>query len=248
MVYSGVTNALRRKQNINAALIHAGLHRFVDFHHVPPNFHKPLAEPERSLSNPTMNRAPGQRSPDLSAGSRVGWPHWVRGDAAVRRRILRKFQLDEITAVDRPAQEHTRMALVKRDNSQEWDERRFEKVIGDEPLSFATFEDAVEQISKLHGGSLAQAMSRAASAYLRLLREYNEEGLERVEKAARGAADRRAPTSAERDWEWLVTGIMGRDGATRAAAMQSRAMLSDTIVCVRLAFSSFESPQAPAVT
>lgn len=52
---------------------------------------------------------------------------------------------------------------------------------------FTTFEAAVDHLHKLHGGSRAQAMSAAATSYPDLLRKYNEEGVERVEEAARDA-------------------------------------------------------------
>lgn len=52
------------------------------------------------------------------------------------------------------------------------------------------------------------------------IHKYNEEGLERVEKAAREAGQKRTPSPAKRKWDLLVAGIMGRDGVTRAVAMQ----------------------------
>jgi hypothetical protein len=57
VVYPGVINALRRKLNINAALVHAGLHKFADIHLGPPNFRRPLAELDASLRSPIMTKA-----------------------------------------------------------------------------------------------------------------------------------------------------------------------------------------------
>lgn len=57
VVYPGVVHALRRRQNINAALAHTGVHRFADLHLAPPSLRKPLAELDASLSNPMMSRA-----------------------------------------------------------------------------------------------------------------------------------------------------------------------------------------------
>jgi hypothetical protein len=56
VVYPGVVNALRRKQNINAALVHAGVQQFADLPLGPPNCRKPLAELDGSLTNPIMTR------------------------------------------------------------------------------------------------------------------------------------------------------------------------------------------------
>jgi hypothetical protein len=57
VIYPGMINALRRKPNINSALVYAGLHRFADLQLGLPNLRRPLAELDRSLSNPIMTKA-----------------------------------------------------------------------------------------------------------------------------------------------------------------------------------------------
>jgi hypothetical protein len=137
----------------------------------------------------------------------------------MKRRIMRRFRLDEISAVDRPAQEHARMTLIKRNEGQEQDDMRLEKITRDEPLSFATFEAAVVHLRELHECSRASAMSAAADRYPDLLRKYNDEGAERVEKAAQEATRISATSEAEQNWNMLVSNIMDRDKVSRVVAM-----------------------------
>jgi len=54
VIYPGVINALRRKRNVNCAMVHAGLNQFANIEHVSPDARKPLVESDKSLSNPIM--------------------------------------------------------------------------------------------------------------------------------------------------------------------------------------------------
>ena len=44
------------------------------------------------------------------------------------KRIMRRFRMNEISAVDSPAQKHARMAIMKRDDSADHDDSAYEKL------------------------------------------------------------------------------------------------------------------------
>jgi len=102
-----------------------------------------------------------------------------------KRRIL-AFKLDEISAVDRPAQEHALATILKRDNRDAEQELiNFEKHNSarqennmNQPTSFQQAVWALER----EGYSGTEALHLAASRHPTLLKQYNAEG---IEKAAR---------------------------------------------------------------
>jgi hypothetical protein len=139
-----------------------------------------------------------------------------------RRRIMRSFRIDELSACDRPAQKHALAVLMKRaDDEQEYDEMQFEKITRDEPTSFPTLEAAMEHLQKL-GMSKLDAMSKAADRHPDLLAKYQHDG-ERIAKAAAAAATPRPIAKAVRDFEERVTEVMSRDKITKLAALEKAA-------------------------
>src|SRR5690606_11718933 len=120
--------------------------------------------------------------------------------------IMREFTIDELSGVDRPAQEGARVCFFKRDDSEQ-----------EEPASFESFEAAVEHLRKIHGSGTA-AMSAARAQFPDLLRKYRQAGDEAAAKAA-GAAAPREVAKAVSDWYALVDKIAERDGVSRTVAM-----------------------------
>ncbi len=135
-----------------------------------------------------------------------------------KRRIMREFTITELSAVDKPAQAHARMAIMKRADPEENDDMRFEKII-DRPRAFDSFEDAVEHLKTIHGCSGTEALRKAADAHPRLLEAYQKAGAvssrPNFEKAAR-------PLDVQR-FNLIVDGIAERDGVSRVEAMRRAA-------------------------
>ena len=65
-----------------------------------------------------------------------------------KRRIMREFSIEELSAVDKPAQAHARMTIMKRDSSED-EKMDFQKII-DQPRAFDSFEEAVEHLKTVH--------------------------------------------------------------------------------------------------
>lgn len=137
-----------------------------------------------------------------------------------RRRIMREFMIQELSAVDSPAQQHAVSVLLKRDDRQEQDEMQVQKIQRDEPRSFSTFEDACTYLRTVQGMSPLAAMEAAADAHPSLIAKYNAEG-ESIAKAAdaEAAAKRRKPRAVE-DFELIVAGIAERDGVPKHVALE----------------------------
>jgi pterin-4a-carbinolamine dehydratase len=138
-----------------------------------------------------------------------------------RRRVMRSFRIDELSACDRPAQKHALAVLMKRDSSadeqQEYDDMNFEKII-ERPRSFATFEDAMQAIRKAEGCTKLAAMSAAANQHPDLLAKYNAEGTA-IAKAAQDAAAPKPISKALLVFQDKVDEIAKRDGIPRYVAM-----------------------------
>ena len=140
-----------------------------------------------------------------------------------KRRIMQEFSIDELSAVDKPAQEYARMTIMKRADPEENDDMRFEKII-DRPRAFDSFEDAVEHLKTIDGCSGTEALRKAADAHPKLLEAYQAAGAvssrPNFEKAAR-------PLDVQR-FNLIVDGIAERDGVGRARAMQIAARTHPT--------------------
>ena len=134
------------------------------------------------------------------------------------RRVLREFSIDELSMVDRPAQGHARMTLMKAATKEQ--DMNQQKTTDDEPQAFANFEDAVAHLGKLHGFKGTEAMSMAAQRFPDLLKQYNEEGRQQLEKAAQDAAKARAKSKEVTDFEMIVDAVAERDGVSRTVAME----------------------------
>ena len=126
-----------------------------------------------------------------------------------KRRIMRAFKINEISAVDRPAQAHARVCLLKREGD-------LSKI-----AAFDSFDDAVAAIAKREGCARHAAMSRAAKQFPSLLDAYPQEGDDRVAKATADAAGPRTFSKAELDFEDRVDEIAKSRGLPRHAAMSA---------------------------
>ena len=130
-----------------------------------------------------------------------------------KRRIMREFSIEELSAVDKPAQVHARMAIMKRDSSED-EKMDFQKII-DQPLAFDRFEDAVEHLKKVNRCSGTEAMRKAADAHPGLLETYQAAGA----VSSRPDFTKVARPQAVQEWDLAVAGVMERDGVSRTAAM-----------------------------
>ena len=72
VIYPGLTKALRRKRNINGALVHASLDQFADIEHVSPHGRMPLVQSDTYLNNPMMNNAVGDDKPHSNEAREEG--------------------------------------------------------------------------------------------------------------------------------------------------------------------------------
>ena len=135
-----------------------------------------------------------------------------------KRRIMREFSIDELSAVDKPAQAHARMAIMKRADPEENDDMQFEKII-DRPLAFDTFEAAVGHLKTIHRYSGTQALRKARETHPRLFEAYQKAGAfssrPSFEKAAR-------PQDVQR-FDLIVDGIAERDEVSRVEAIRRAA-------------------------
>ncbi len=131
-----------------------------------------------------------------------------------KRRIMREFTITELSAVDKPAQAHARVAIMKRADPEENDDMRFEKII-ERPRAFDSFEEACEAIRKAERCAGTDAMRKAREGHPGLFEAYQKAGAvsyrPNFEKAAR-------PLDVQ-EWDLAVAGVMERDGITRTAAM-----------------------------
>ncbi len=129
-----------------------------------------------------------------------------------KRRVMREFRIDELSAVDKPAQAHARMTIMKRADPEENDDMRFERII-DQPRAFDSFEEACEAIRKAEGCSGTEALRMARDAHPGLLAAYQKAGAVSSRpdftKAAR-------PLDVQR-FNLIVDGIAERDGVSRRA-------------------------------
>jgi len=132
---------------------------------------------------------------------------------------MREFTIKELSAVDRPAQGHALMTMMKREDEKDND-MRVENIARDEPRVFHTFEQAVAHLRKRHEYSGTEALRAAREQFPMLLAKYNAEGADAA--AAREVALKKARSSsqAKQEWDLMVEGIMARRGVKRTVAMQ----------------------------
>ena len=121
-----------------------------------------------------------------------------------KRRVLREFRIDEISAVDRPAQQHAKMSIIKRDDN--IDAYRSHQ----SPVKFNEMIDAIAKSDKSR--SRLEVMRDLARRYPALrdadrLVPSHRPSYEKIEK--RSVTDFRA----------LVDQIAKRDGIEKSAAM-----------------------------
>jgi hypothetical protein len=125
-----------------------------------------------------------------------------------KRRLLEELTLDEISAVDRPAQKGALVTIIKRDES----------------ATFDTFEEACAHFEK-RGLSEIAAMSAVAREHPDLLAKYNAEPAPEVAKAEPGHTHDWSRTKDEsRDHEFafdaIAHGIHMRENVPKHIAMR----------------------------
>ena len=131
-----------------------------------------------------------------------------------RRRILRSFKIDEISIVDRPAQEHAR-ALVTKSRDAGRSEMRFDKLEREnEPMSFDTFADAMIAIMRWEGLSGIAAMKKMRERHPELFNK-----LQSNAPSSRPQPGGREIAKAVRDFDDLVDQVAHDRGVSKTAAM-----------------------------
>ncbi|MGH6736809.1 MAG: hypothetical protein ACRECX_12160 [Methyloceanibacter sp.] len=131
-----------------------------------------------------------------------------------KRRIMREFKIDELSAVDRPAQAHALMTVMKRDDRKD-DDMQLSKI-----ASYDTLSDAVAAVAKAEGCPRHVAMSRAAREFPDLVERHRAEGREAIAKAQESArAPRPLVTKAVLAFQDKVELIAKRRGVPRHEAM-----------------------------
>jgi hypothetical protein len=135
-----------------------------------------------------------------------------------RRRVMKDFVITEISACDHPAQRDALAVIMKRANGDK-EEHTMQKVIRDEPVSFASFEDACAHLAKVHGLSKLAAMEKVADAHPDLIAKFNAAG-EEIAKAATEAAAPKPVAKAVTDFDKRVTEVMARDKVGKLAALE----------------------------
>jgi hypothetical protein len=121
-----------------------------------------------------------------------------------RKNIMREFTISELSAVDRPAQEHARMTIMKCADHQQEHQMQI--------VSFPTLEAAMDHL-KRQGMSGADAMSKAARDNPALLARYQSGGVEKSETIMTVPPPVRA-------FERVIQSIKERDGCDSATAMR----------------------------
>lgn len=125
-----------------------------------------------------------------------------------QRRIMREFRIDELSAVDRPAQEHAKMAILKSaDSEQEYTEMNT-------AVSFKSFAEAVQYLNDL-GGSRTDALRKAARRFPQLRKQMNDDAV----SAAGELHKQAAPSPAVTRFTDLVAKIATDRHVSRSAAM-----------------------------
>jgi hypothetical protein len=143
-----------------------------------------------------------------------------------RRKIMRSFQIDEISSVVRPAQAGAVALLMKHDDPSSFHKRPQTELFMSplrtspqpHPASFRTFEEAVTYL-KAHGAAGGtDAMSQARRQYPDLLAKYQAAPVAKADPAAEFAkASRRM---AKQKFDTLVDDIAERRKVSRTAAMR----------------------------
>ncbi|WP_156953316.1 hypothetical protein [Afifella pfennigii] len=133
----------------------------------------------------------------------------------IKRKIMRDFQIEEISAVDVPAQAHAKMVIMKRADDHEEPDMNLTKI-----ASFDTFDDAVAAIAKAESCPRHKAMSKAAARHPDLYDSFQREGEEQIAKRVDEARKAGAMPQAARNWDILVGAIADRDKCSRTEAMR----------------------------
>jgi len=129
-----------------------------------------------------------------------------------KKRIMRAFRVDEISVVDRPANAHARMTVMKRADDPD-EENDMHNV-----ASFDDLGSAIAAIEKREGCGRLSAMEKAARQHPDLLQKYQTEGQQRAEKALQRMPSPR-PAPALLAFRRIVDEIARRDNISPLEAM-----------------------------
>src|SRR5688572_2162807 len=100
--------------------------------------------------------------------------------------VVRSLKIDKLLPVDRLVGEHVRVAIVKGATQEHPTKRQREEL----SMPVNSFEDAIEEVRKRDECSRTEAMTEARRRHPELYRSYQQEDLERAQKArADPAAD-----------------------------------------------------------
>jgi hypothetical protein len=135
-----------------------------------------------------------------------------------RRRVMRKFRIDEISAVTFPVQEHATADIIKSQEPQENDDMDFRKIGDDRVASFDSLEQAMAHLMDIHKCDKLTAMTQVGEQYPSLVEQYNNVG-DMVAKAIAEANAPRRISKADADFEKCVTEIAARDRCSRLDAL-----------------------------
>jgi hypothetical protein len=128
---------------------------------------------------------------------------------------MQEFRIDEISAVDYPAQEPAIAAILKGVNG--YEELTPVSLTDDTPRAFDTFEEAVTYL-KAHGGSGTAAMSQARRQYPALLAKLQAPRVSKTDYATK--VERRLRSDAKQKFDLLVGDITARRKVPRHVAMR----------------------------
>jgi hypothetical protein len=156
-----------------------------------------------------------------------------------KRRIMQAFKLDELSAVDRPAQVGAKVTIMKRHDPEAEvpvlarTEHRDVVVRKNEPAPSdgMTFEDEVQKIQDRTGCSRLDALRKAADRHPSLFEKYQEQGA-----VSSRPVEKKGPSEAEvqRRWEEYVERERKGGKVSRREAMQAAARLhSETLAAYR---------------
>lgn len=139
-----------------------------------------------------------------------------------RRRIMRRFRISELSAVDHPAQEFARAVILKGDERRKELEMqtRPHKTTRSEPRAFPSYEAAVRHLREVHNLSGCDAMAKARKEHPDAFAKYQREGEAMVAKAAEQAEKARGKPREVEAFELLIESIRERDGVSRRTAME----------------------------
>lgn len=134
-----------------------------------------------------------------------------------KRRIMRDFEITELSAVDHPAQGHARATILKRAAGKD---TRMDFNKHSTPRAFDSFDAAVAHIRQIEKCSGTEAMQRARLEHPALVEKHNAEAHDIARKATGDIALAKSRPRAQEDFNLVVSGLVERLGISRSEAMR----------------------------